>query len=54
VPKPRGTGRNDLVPALALRFWKINDRDSGKGKTLRHNYTPGDHSFEYYWEVLEG
>ena len=25
----------------------------GKGKTLRHSYTPGDYSFDRYWEILE-
>jgi len=48
-----GEGAPSLVPALALRFWKVNDRP-GRGKTRTHQYTPGDHSFEYYWEILEG
>jgi solute carrier family 9B (sodium/hydrogen exchanger), member 1/2 len=44
----------ELVPALALRFWKVRDDQSrGQGKTMRHRYTPGDHSFELYWEILE-
>ena len=48
-----GEGAPALIPALALRFWKVNDRP-GRGKTRTHQYTPGDHSFEYYWEILEG
>jgi NhaP-type Na+/H+ or K+/H+ antiporter len=44
----------EVVPALALRFWKVRGDDSrGRGKTMRHRYTPGDHSFEIYWEILE-
>jgi hypothetical protein len=43
----------ELVPALALRFWKVMDDSRGQGNTLRHRYTPGDHSFERYWEILE-
>jgi NhaP-type Na+/H+ or K+/H+ antiporter len=40
------------VPALALRFWKVKEGQSGKGKTYRHHYTPGDHSFALHWEIL--
>jgi NhaP-type Na+/H+ or K+/H+ antiporter len=44
----------ELVPALALRFWKVRDDQSrGQGKTMRHRYIPGDHSFDLYWEILE-
>jgi NhaP-type Na+/H+ or K+/H+ antiporter len=43
----------ELVPALALRFWKVNEDSRGRGKTMRHRYIPGDHSFELYWEILE-
>jgi len=43
----------EMVPALALRFWKVNDETRGQGKTMRHRYTPGDHSFELYWEIME-
>jgi hypothetical protein len=56
VPNPAGSGAaEDLIPALALRFWKVDDHvPRGKGKTLRHSYTPGDYTFERYWEILEG
>jgi hypothetical protein len=47
-----GPGAPALVPALDLRFWKVNDRP-GRGKTRSHQYTPGDRSFEFYWEILE-
>ena len=52
-PNPGG-GPPRLVPALSLRFWRV-DRDlpPGKGKTLRHAYTPGDTSFDRHWEILE-
>jgi solute carrier family 9B (sodium/hydrogen exchanger), member 1/2 len=55
VPNPAGAGvTTDQVPALALRFWKVDARLArGRGKTLRHSYTPGDHTFERYWEILE-
>jgi NhaP-type Na+/H+ or K+/H+ antiporter len=44
-----------IVPAVALRFWMVQeDRPKGTGKTLRHSYTPGDHSFDRNWEILEG
>jgi hypothetical protein len=54
VPQPGEPGAAaDLVPAVALRFWKVNDRlPRGKGKTLRHRYTPGDYSFDRSWEIL--
>jgi NhaP-type Na+/H+ or K+/H+ antiporter len=56
LPPPEAAGAAaDLIPALVLRFWKVNDGQSrGKGKTLRHSYTPGDLSFVRYWEILEG
>jgi NhaP-type Na+/H+ or K+/H+ antiporter len=47
-----GEGVPAQVPALSLRFWKINDR-AGRGKTYSHRYTPGDRSFEHHWEILE-
>ncbi|MEW6658837.1 MAG: cation:proton antiporter [Thermodesulfobacteriota bacterium] len=47
-----GEGVPAQVPALALRFWKVNDRP-GRGKTRSHQYTPGDRSFEQHWEILE-
>jgi hypothetical protein len=55
VQDPAGAGATAAqVPALALRFWKVDDHlPRGKGKTLRHSYTPGDYTFERYWEVLE-
>jgi hypothetical protein len=49
-----GEGAPAQVPALALRFWKVNEAQPGKGKTWRHRYTPGDRSFELHWEILEG
>jgi NhaP-type Na+/H+ or K+/H+ antiporter len=52
-PPGEASAAVELVPALALRFWKVNDGQPGKGKTYRHPYTPGDHSFELYWEILE-
>lgn len=42
------------VPALALRFWKVNDSPPGRGKTRSHRYTPGDRSFEHHWEIIGG
>jgi NhaP-type Na+/H+ or K+/H+ antiporter len=48
-----GEGVPALVPALALRFWKINDGKPGRGKTYTHQYGPGDRSFEHHWEILE-
>jgi NhaP-type Na+/H+ or K+/H+ antiporter len=55
LPPPGEAGvAAQLVPALALRFWKvIDDQSRGRGKTLRHRYTPGDYSFDRYWEILE-
>ncbi|MBM4296021.1 MAG: sodium:proton antiporter, partial [Deltaproteobacteria bacterium] len=51
-PKEAG-GPTHLVPAIYLRFWKVQeDQAPGKGKTMSHRYTPGDFSFEKYWEVL--
>jgi NhaP-type Na+/H+ or K+/H+ antiporter len=41
-----------LVPSLSLRFWKVNEANPGRGRTRRYQYTPGDHSFDYHWEVL--
>jgi NhaP-type Na+/H+ or K+/H+ antiporter len=49
-----GEGAPAQVPALALRFWKVNEAQPGRGKTWRHRYTPGDRSFELHWEILEG
>lgn len=55
VPAPApAPGLPERVPALVLRFWKVNEGQSGQGRTLRHRYTPGDRSFDLYWEVLEG
>ncbi|MFZ5452529.1 MAG: cation:proton antiporter [Thermodesulfobacteriota bacterium] len=51
VPGP-GEGAPAQIPALALRFWKVNDR-LGRGRTRSYHYTPGDHSFTDYWEILE-
>jgi hypothetical protein len=48
-----GQGEPALVPALSLRFWKVNEAQSGRGKTWRHRYIPGDRSFDHHWEVLE-
>jgi len=48
-----GEGAPALVPALHLRFWKVNAR-LGRGKTHSHQYTPGDRSFDHHWEILEG
>jgi NhaP-type Na+/H+ or K+/H+ antiporter len=50
----QGPGVPERVPALALRFWKVNEAKSGKGKTHRHRYTPGDRSFDLHWEILGG
>jgi NhaP-type Na+/H+ or K+/H+ antiporter len=47
-----GEGVPAQVPALALRFWKINDQ-AGRGKTYSHRYSPGDRSFDHHWEILE-
>ena len=41
-PWPSGSGRS-MTPAPGQR-----------GKTLRHSYTPGDYTFDRYWEILEG
>jgi NhaP-type Na+/H+ or K+/H+ antiporter len=48
-----GEGVPALIPALHLRFWKVNDDRPGRGKTHSHRYTPGDRSFEHHWEILE-
>jgi NhaP-type Na+/H+ or K+/H+ antiporter len=54
VPDPQRAGPDNLLPALYLRFWRIKeDQAPGKGKTMRHRYTPGDHSFQHHWEILE-
>lgn len=50
--KGPGEDAPPLVPALYLRFWKVTS-SRGRGKTHSHQYTPGDHSFADYWEVLE-
>ena len=47
-----GPGEPAQVPALNLRFWKVNDQP-GRGKTYSHRYGPGDRSFELHWEILE-
>jgi NhaP-type Na+/H+ or K+/H+ antiporter len=56
VPKDEaGGGPGEVVPALSLRFWKVDGNlPPGTGKTLRHSYTPGDYSFDRNWEVMEG
>jgi hypothetical protein len=42
------------IPAIYLRFWKIQDGNGqGRGKTRSHQYTPADNSFSQYWEILE-
>jgi NhaP-type Na+/H+ or K+/H+ antiporter len=44
-----------LLPAIYLRFWRPHRQAGpgpGKGKTLAHRYTPEDHSFSLYWEIL--
>jgi hypothetical protein len=44
-----------LLPAIYLRFWKPPRPESsvpGKGRTLSYRYTPEDHSFTRYWEIL--
>jgi solute carrier family 9B (sodium/hydrogen exchanger), member 1/2 len=42
-----------LAPALSLRFWKVQGGGlRGTGKTYRHDYLPGDHSFDLHWEIL--
>ena len=46
-------GEAAQVPAVSLRFWKVNDARPGRGRTRSHQYTPGDHSFENHWEILE-
>jgi len=52
-PDPGG-GPPRLIPALSLRLWRMDpDLPPGKGKTFRHNYTPGDFSFDRHWEILE-
>ncbi|MEJ2670661.1 MAG: cation:proton antiporter [Deltaproteobacteria bacterium] len=55
VSQPGEAGASvELVPALALRFWRDQGEVSqGQGKTLRHSYTPGDRSFDHHWEILE-
>ncbi len=55
---PRGEaegGERELVPALSLRFWKVDAHlPPGTGKTMRHSYAPGDFSFDRDWELMEG
>jgi NhaP-type Na+/H+ or K+/H+ antiporter len=56
VQAPDGNGDpGRLLPAIYLRFWKPLKPESsgpGKGRTLAHRYTPEDHSFSRYWEIL--
>jgi hypothetical protein len=40
VPSPGAIGPGELVPALALRFWRIDDRQQGKGKPCAINIPP--------------
>jgi solute carrier family 9B (sodium/hydrogen exchanger), member 1/2 len=48
-----GGGPVRQVPALSLRFWKVEDNlPRGTGQTYRHNFLPGDHSFDLHWEIL--
>ncbi len=52
--RPRNGGPAEMVPAIYLRFWKPReDQGPGQGKTLSHQYTPTDHSFANYWEILD-
>jgi solute carrier family 9B (sodium/hydrogen exchanger), member 1/2 len=53
--QPAGEGATaHPVPAIYLRYWKPRpDLPAGKGKTLSHRYTPDDHSFGHYWEIME-
>jgi NhaP-type Na+/H+ or K+/H+ antiporter len=56
VQAPDGNGDpGRLLPAIYLRFWKPPKPESsepGKGRTLSYRYTPEDHSFTRYWEIL--
>jgi NhaP-type Na+/H+ or K+/H+ antiporter len=56
VQTPDGNGDpGRLLPAIYLRFWKPPRPESsvpGKGRTLSYRYTPEDHSFTRYWEIL--
>jgi solute carrier family 9B (sodium/hydrogen exchanger), member 1/2 len=53
--QPAGEGATaHPLPAIYLRYWKPRpDLPAGKGKTLSHRYTPDDHSFGHYWEIME-
>lgn len=52
-PAREGGGPVRQVPALSLRFWKVeNNVPRGTGKTYRHNYTFEDHSFDLHWEII--
>ncbi len=43
----------NLLPAIYLRYWKESENTgTGKGKTLSHNYTQKDPSFDDHWEIL--
>jgi len=43
----------NLLPAIYLRYWKESENaGTGKGKTLSHNYTQTDPSFDDHWEIL--
>jgi hypothetical protein len=54
VSQPGEAGASvELVPALVLRYWRVYHEESrGRGRTLRHHYTPGDRSFDHHWEIL--
>jgi len=56
VQAPGGNGDpGRWLPAIFLRFWKPPQPESsgpGKGRTLSYRYTPEDHSFSRYWEIL--
>jgi NhaP-type Na+/H+ or K+/H+ antiporter len=54
APGGNGDGKRP-VPAIYLRFWRPPQQGSpgpGKGRTLSYRYTPEDHSFSKYWEIL--
>ncbi len=41
------------VPAIYVRYWKENSGNGpGTGKTISHNYSPSDTSFQNHWEIL--
>jgi NhaP-type Na+/H+ or K+/H+ antiporter len=52
-PAKPSADRPQCVPAIALRFWKENNKERpGTGRTISYRYCPEDPSFKDHWEIL--